>query len=191
MTVSNSFFYKLFYFIDNINRFLFEIPFSVFKIIGFSLSLLVIFLSIFYWIKLEKENRDELDYWQTLIKNSRDFRFLQRPNKNFEKIKKIFYQNKIQGLIELTKFFDFVLDVFGYEGNLEEKLTKIQPEFLPNLEKVKKAYQIIILAEEKLKNNQTINLTEDDYLLVFHEFEQALFFLNILTREDFLVKSPE
>jgi hypothetical protein len=60
---------------------------------------------------------------------------------------------------------------------------------LPNLEEIQKAYQIVKLIEEKLKNNETLNLTEDEYLLIFHEYEKALLNLNILTIEDFLVKN--
>jgi len=175
--------------IEAINRFLLETPITVLKAIGLFFSLLITILMILYWLRIEKETKDEIGYWQTLIKNIKDFYFLQKPNKNFKEIKKIFYQNHAQGLIELNKFFDFVLGVFGYDGTLEEKLNKVSTEILPNLEEIKKAYQIVRLIQEKLKNNQTLNLTDDEYLLIFHEYEKALLNLNILTTEDFLVKS--
>jgi len=180
---------KILSLIEAINSFLFETPVAILKAIGFFLSIFITALMIFLWLKFEKENRDEIDYWKTLIKNLKDFYFLQKPNKDFEEIKKIFYHNHAQGLIELNKFFDFVLEVFGYDGTLEEKLNKVSTAALPNLEEIKKAYQIVRLIEEKIKNNEDLNLTEDEYLLIFHEYEKALLNLNILTTEDFLVKN--
>jgi hypothetical protein len=175
--------------IEAINRFLFETPVAILKATGFLFSLLITALMILYWLKIEKETKDEISFWQTLIRNWKDYYFLQKPNKNFEEIKKIFYQNHAQGLIELNRFFDFALEVFGYGGNLEEKLNKVSMEILSNLEEIKKAYQIVRLIEEKLKKQEDLNLDEDEYLLIFHEYEKALLNLNILTIEDFLVKN--
>ncbi|GIW65186.1 MAG: hypothetical protein KatS3mg093_165 [Candidatus Parcubacteria bacterium] len=62
---------------------------------------------------------------------------------------------------------------------------------MPNLDEVKKAYKIVEIIEEKLKKNEKINLTEDEYLIIFHEYEKALYNLNILTIEDFLVKNQD
>jgi hypothetical protein len=60
---------------------------------------------------------------------------------------------------------------------------------LPNLEEIKKAIEIVKIIEEKIKNQEEINLSEDEYFVIFHEYEKALLNLNILTTEDFLVKN--
>jgi len=175
--------------VEGINKLLFQTPIEILKALGLFFSLFLTLLMVLAWIKIEKETKDEIGYWKTLIKNRRDFYFLKKPKKNFEEIKKIFYEDKNKALIEINKFFDFVLEVFGYEGSLEEKLNKVSPLILPNLEEVKKAVEIVKIIEEKIKNREEINLTEDEYFLIFHEYEKALLNLNILTIEDFLVKN--
>jgi hypothetical protein len=175
--------------VEGINKLLFQTPFEILKALGLFFSLFLTGLMVFVWIKIEKETKDEIGYWKTLIKNQKDFYFLKKPKKNFEEIKKTFYEDKNKALIEINKFFDFVLEVFGYEGSLEEKLSKVSPLILPNLEEIKKAIKIVKIIEEKIKNQEEINLTEDEYFIIFHEYEKALLNLNILTTEDFLVKN--
>ena len=177
--------------VENLNKFLLETPIEILKAFGFFFSLFLTALMILYWIKIEKETKDEIGYWQTLIKNQKDFYFLKKPKKRFEEIKKIFHQDKNKALIELNDFFDFVLQVFGYEGNLEEKLDKISLKILPNLEDIKKAFKVVNIIKEKLNNKEEVNLTDDEYLIIFHEYEKALLHLNILSREDFLARSLE
>jgi hypothetical protein len=175
--------------VEGINKFLFQTPVEILKALGLFFSLFLTGLMVFVWIKIEKETKDEIGYWKTLIKNRRDFYFLKNSKRYFLKIKKNFYEDKNEALIKINKFFDFVLDVFGYEGSLEEKLSKISPLILPNLEEIKKAIEIVKIIEEKIKNQEEINLSEDEYFVIFHEYEKALLNLNILTTEDFLVKN--
>ena len=175
--------------VEVINKFLLQTPVEILKALGLFFSLLLTFLMVLAWIKIEKETKDEIDYWKYLFKNRKDFYFLKKPKKNFEEIKKIFYEDKNKALIEINKFFDFVLEVFGYEGSLEEKLSKVSPLILPNLEEIKKAIEIVKIIEEKIKNQEEINLSEDEYFVIFQEYEKALLNLNILTTEDFLVKN--
>jgi hypothetical protein len=175
--------------VEGINKLLFQTPVEILKALGLFFSLFLTGLMVFAWIKIEKETKDEINYWKILFKNRRDFYFLRKPKKNFEEIKKIFYEDKNKALIEINKFFDFVLEVFGYEGNLEEKLSKVSPLILPNLEEIKKAIEIVKIIAEKIKNQEEINLTEDEYFVIFHEYEKGLFNLNILATEDFLVKN--
>jgi len=177
--------------IEEINKLLFQTPAEILRALGLFFSLFLTGLMVFAWIKIEKETKEEINYWKYLIKNRKDFYFLKKPKRNFEEIKKIFYEDKNKALIEINKFFDFVLEVFGYEGNLEEKLSKVSPLILPNLEEIKKAIEIVKIIEEKIKNQEEINLTEDEYFLIFHEYEKALLNLNILTTEDFLVRNPK
>jgi hypothetical protein len=177
--------------IEEINKLLFQTPAEILRALGLFFSLFLTGLMVFAWIKIEKETKEEINYWKYLIKNRKDFYFLKKPKRNFEEIKKIFYEDKNKALIEINKFFDFVLEVFGYEGNLEEKLGKVSPLILPNLEEIKKAIEIVKIIEEKIKNQEEINLTEDEYFLIFHEYEKALLNLNILTTEDFLVRNPK
>jgi hypothetical protein len=177
--------------VEGINKLLFQTPFEILKALGLFFSLFLTLLMVLAWIKIEKKTKEEINYWKTLIKNQRDFCFLKKPKKNFEEIKKIFYEDKNKALIEINKFFDFVLEVFGYEGSLEEKLNKVSPLILPNLEEIKKAVTIVKIIEEKIKNQEEINLTEDEYFVIFYEYEKALFNLNILNTEDFLAKNLE
>jgi hypothetical protein len=175
--------------VEGINKFLFQTPFEILKALGLFFSLFLTGLMVFVWIKIEKETKDEIGYWKTLIKNRRDFYFLKNSKRYFLKIKKNFYEDKNKSLIKINKFFDRVLDAFGYEGSLEEKLNKVSPLILPNLEEIKKAIEIVKIIEEKIKNQEEINLSEDEYFVIFHEYEKALLNLNILTTEDFLVKN--
>ena len=175
--------------IEEINKLLFQTPVEILKALGLFFSLFLTGLIIFAWIRIERQTKDEIGYWKSLIKNQKDFFFLKQPKKNFENIKKIFYEDKNKALIEINKFFDLVLEVFGYEGSLEEKLSKVSPLILPNLDEIKKAVEIVKLLEEKIKNQEEINLTEEEYFVIFHEYEKALLNLNILTTEDFLAKN--
>ncbi len=175
--------------VEGINKFLLQTPVEILKALGLFFSLFLTGLMVFVWIKIEKETKDEIGYWKTLIKNRRDFYFLKNSKRYFLKIKKNFYEDKNKALIKINKFFDFVLEVFGYEGSLEEKLNKVSPLILPNLEEIKKAIEIVKIIEEKIKNQEEINLSEDEYFVIFHEYEKALLNLNILTTEDFLVKN--
>ncbi len=161
--------------------------FYLFKSTILILALIFSFFLVWLWFKYELKNRDEIDKWITYFKFVAEYFFLKQPKKNFEKIKKIFYQDKILALKELNEFLNFVLETFGYEGSFEEKLAKINSEILPNLEDLKKAFFICQLIEEKLKNNEEINLNTEDYLLIFHTYEVALKDLNIIGPEDFLV----
>jgi hypothetical protein len=175
--------------VEGINKFLLQTPVEILKALGLFFSLFLTGLMVFVWIKIEKETKDEIGYWKTLIKNRRDFYFLKNSKRYFLKIKKNFYEDKNNALIKINKFFDFVLEVFGYEGSLEEKLNKVSPLILPNLEEIKKAIEIVKIIEEKIKNQEEINLSKDEYFVIFHEYEKALLNLNILTTEDFLVKN--
>ena len=163
--------------------------FFLFKSSILILSLFISFYLLWLWLKYEMKNKEEISKWSLYLKSIKDFYFLKESKKTFQEIKELFYKDKFLALQKINEFLNFVLETFGYEGNLEEKLTKINSNFLPSLENLKKAISIYNLIEEKFKNNREINLTEDEYLLVFHAYEVALKDLNILTTEDFLVKN--
>jgi hypothetical protein len=189
MTIFDLTFGRIISLIEWIDKFLFQTPAEILKALGLFFSLFLTGFMVLAWIKIERETKDEINYWKTLIKNRVDFYFLKKPQKNFEEIKKKFYEDKNKALIELNKFFDFVLEVFGYKGSLEEKLNKVSPLILPNLEKIKKAIEIVKIIEEKIKKQEKINLTEDEYFIIFREYEKALYNLNLLTTEDFLAEN--
>lgn len=159
-----------------------------------SISILVLFFSFFLiwlWFKYELKNKDEFRKWKFYFNSVKEYYFLKKPKRQFEEIKKVFYEDKILALREINEYLNFVLETFGYEGNLEEKIEKINPEFVPSLDDLKKAISIYKLIEEKLNNNEDLGLTEEEYLLIFHTYEIALKDLNVLTTEDFLVKSSK
>jgi len=180
---------RIIFLIEFLDKLLFGNIFIIIKVLGLFLSLIISFLLILIWIKLENEYKDETNFWLTLIKNTKDFYFLKKAKKNFDEIKKIFHEDQNKGLIEIDNFLNFVLETFGYEGNLEEKLNKIDINLLPNLEDIKKANKIVEIIKNYLDNNKQINLSYGEYLLIFNEYEKTLFYLNVLNPEDFLVKS--
>ncbi len=180
---------RIIFLIEFLDKLLFGNIFIIIKVLGLFLSLIISFLLILIWIKLENEYKDETNFWLTLIKNTKDFYFLKKAKKNFDEIKKIFHEDQNKGLIEIDNFLNFVLETFGYEGNLEEKLNKIDINLLPNLEDIKKANKIVEIIKNYLENNKQINLSYDEYLLIFNEYEKTLFYLNVLNPEDFLVKN--
>jgi NurA-like 5'-3' nuclease len=180
---------RIIFLVEFLDKLLFGNIFIIIKVLGLFLSLIISFLLIFIWIKLENEYKDETNFWLTLIKNTKDFYFLKKAKKNFDEIKKIFHEDQNKGLIEIDNFLNFVLETFGYEGKLEEKLNQIDINLLPNLEDIKKANKIVEIIKNYLDNNKQINLNYDEYLLIFNEYEKTLFYLNVLNPEDFLVKS--
>ncbi len=180
---------KILFLIETITNYFIGKGFYLFKSSIFLLSLLFSIFLIFLWFRYELKNKDEIKKWQLYLKTVKDYLFLKNPKKNFEEIKKIFYQDKILALQEINKFLDFVLTNFGYSGTLEEKIEKVNEIVLPNKEDLKKALTIYKLIEEKIKNNEKVELSDDEYLLVFHQYELALFNLNIINQEDFLAKN--
>lgn len=185
MNTINSTLDKIFSLIDESTKLALQISFDIIKVFLLFFSLILSGFLIFVWIKLEIKNRDEIDKWKGLIKNIKDFFFIkENAKKRFEEIKKLFYQDKIQGLIEINDFFNSVLNTFGYEGNLKEKLEKIAPQILPSKEEIKKAVEIVEILKEKRSQ-----LSEEEYLMIFHQYEIALKELNVITEQDFLATS--
>lgn len=156
-------------------------------IISFFLSLFLVWL----WLRFEIKNKDETFKWKSYSKNVRDYIFLKTAKKRFKRIKEIFYRDKILAFQEINKFLEMALGTFGYQGNLEEKLESLNKNILTNYEDLKKTLIICQLINKKLENQDNIDLSEDDYLLIFHTYEVALKDLNILATEDFLVRTLE
>jgi hypothetical protein len=177
--------------VESITKALFGPPIEILKTLGLTFSLIITGLLLYFWIKLEMNDKDEITFWQVIIKNRKEYKFLKRAKEEFLKIKANFYKNKIQSLIEINNFLDEILTIFGYKGSLEEKLDKIYEKFLPNKEEIKKARKILILIDQRINQGKNVNLSESDYLTIFHEYEKGLFYLNVITEEDFLVKNQE
>jgi uncharacterized membrane protein len=156
-----------------------------------TISLIIIVLLIYFWIKLELKNKDEIDFWRGLRKNLNHYKFYKKIRQNFNIIKNEFQKDKIKGLNQINDFLDKLLDTFGYEGNLEEKLNKIDIKFLSNKEEVKKARKALILINEKLQAGEKLNLTNEEYFLIFQEYQQALFHLRAINEQDLLVMNQE
>jgi hypothetical protein len=110
---------RIIFLVEFLDKLLFGNIFIIIKVLGLFLSLIISFLLIFIWIKLENEYKDETNFWLTLIKNTKDFYFLKKAKKNFDEIKKIFHEDQNKGLIEIDNFLNFVLETFGYEGKLK------------------------------------------------------------------------
>lgn len=187
MTLFELNFEKFFLQLESIVKSNFISIFLFLKTFVFLFSLVLSVFLLYVWIKLEIKNRDEIDFWKFIIKTTKDFYFIKSSKKSFEEIKKKFYQDKLQGLIEINNLLNLVLETFGYQGSLDEKLKKINKEILPSLEETKKAVKIVEILKEKKEKGEEINLDEEEYFMIFHQYEIALKDLNILTTEDFLV----
>lgn len=181
---------KIFSLIEISIKFVLERPLA-FRYTLYFLSLIFTFALIFHWIKLELKNQDEIGKWKGLWKLRKNFYFYKNAKKNWEEIKSKFLENKKEGLILAKNFVNLVLDTFGYEGSLEEKLDKVSLVVLPNKEDLKKATEIAKIIEEKMRNNEEIDLDEKEILLVFNQFEISLQNLNIISTQDFLALSQE
>jgi|GEM_PF-1251332 len=173
--------------IENLFEFLLK-NFETIKIIIYFLALIYSFNLFLLWLYFEIKNKEESGFWLDLIgliKMYKNYKSLKSKTITYEEIKKSYLENHKAGLINLKNYFLFVLDVLGYTGkDFEEKINNINDEDLPNKEEVKKALKAILLLE---KNNRT--LEEEEYELLFSTLEKALYHLNIIEKEDFLVTS--
>jgi hypothetical protein len=160
--------------------------FETIKTILYFVSLIYSFNLFLIWLYFEIKNKDETGFWLgllDLIKKYKNFNELKSKTPTYEEIKKSYLKNHKRGLINLKNYFLFVLDVLGYSGeNFEEKINNISDDDLPNKEDVKKAVKAISLLE---KSDQ--ELDEEEYELLFSTLEKALYYLNIIEKEDFLV----
>jgi hypothetical protein len=179
---------KIFLFVEKVLELIIPSSLILNKLFIFLLSIISTFLMILWWIKLELKNEDEIDYWQSLFKSKKDYFFIKNQRKTFEKIKKIFYQDEVKGLIEIDKFLKTIIEMFGYsENNLEDNIEKLPSTISKNKEDIKKAIKIVSLIKEKLENNEEITLKKEEYFLVFHQYEQFLADLSVITSDNFLV----
>jgi len=182
-------FNKLIYLTETVSNIFLLSTFNLIKSFVFIVSLGITCLLIYFWIKLEIKNKDEYRYWNTIFKSIKDYNFLKKQRKFFTQIKEIFYKDNIQGIFEIHDFLDFVLTTFGYQGSFEDKIQSVSEKILSNKEEVKKAFQILCLIKEKIENGQQIDLSSDDFLLIFKTYEKSLYELKVLDFEDLLVKS--
>ena len=156
------------------------------KTIIYFASLIYSFNLFLLWLYFEIKNKEEFGFWfgiVDLIKKYKNYKDLKNKEIAYEEIKKSYLENHKRGLIDIKNYFLFVLDVLGYSGeNFEEKINNISDDDLPNKEDVKKALKAIFLLE---KSDQ--ELSEEEYELLFSTLEKALYHLNIIDKEDFLV----
>lgn len=182
---------KIISLIEGFTKILFGTAIEFFRGLFLTISLIIIGFLIFFWIKLELKNKDEITFWQIISKNIKNYKFYKEIPQRFNDIKKSFQKNKVNGLIQINNFLDDILSASGYEGSLEEKLDKINIKFLPNKEEIKKTRKILILINEKLQTKEKINLTDEEYFLIFQEYQKALLYLKAINDQDLLVMNQE
>lgn len=179
---------KAFLIFDKIWLFLLSEPKNIKYLVylfSFSLS---IFL-IYHWFKIELQNKDEIGKWEKIFSLYRNYKFLTKEKDLYwAEIKRTFLQNPYQGLIYAKKFLYLILDNLGYSGSLKEKIEKLDPGIVSNLENFKKAIEITEIIEKENRKNE---LTQEEIRLVFHEIELGLSSLNIITEQDFLASPPK
>ncbi len=159
---------------------------EIIKTIIYFASLIYSINLFILWVYFEIKNKEETGFWLgiiDLIKKYKNYNALKSKTPAYEEIKKSYLEDHKRGLINLKNYFLFVLDSLGYQGeNFEEKIDNISDEDLPNKKDVKKAIKAIFLLE---RSNQ--ELEEEEYELLFSTLEKALYHLNIIEKEDFLV----
>lgn len=163
------------------------INFELFKSLIFLFSIFYSLNLILFWIYLEMKNKDEIGFWDFILKSYKRFKDLKKASFSYQNVKETYLNNKQEGLFGLRDFFKLALESYGYSGNLEEILNQLNEKILPNLEDVKKAIKAINLIE-KNKNN---NLSDEEIELLYSTIETALYHLNVIEKEDFLVKIPK
>ncbi|MCS7200681.1 MAG: hypothetical protein NZ822_00820 [Patescibacteria group bacterium] len=181
---------KVFLFFETILNFIIPTGLGLAKLSVYLTSLILTSLMIIWWIKFELVNQDEIDYWQSFLKSRKDFKFIKNQEKNFKRIKAIFINDKIRGLIEIDKFVNSIVDMFGYgEYTLEEKVDKIPDDVAKNKEDLKKSIKIVNLIKEKINKGDDVDLKDEEFNIVFNSYEKFLIDLGIITTENFLVET--
>lgn len=181
---------KVFLFFETILNFIIPAGLGFAKLSIYLISLILTSLMIIWWIKFELVNQDEIDYWQSFLKSRKDFKFIKNQEKNFKRIKAIFINDKIRGLIEIDNFVNSIVDMFDYgEYTLEEKVDKIPDDVAKNKEDLKKSIKIVNLIREKINKGEDVNLKDEEFNLVFNSYEKFLTDLGIVTTENFLVET--
>lgn len=174
---------KIFIFLETLLKLIIPSEAYLAKIFIFLLSIILSSFLVFIWIKLELKNQDEIDYWQSFFKSRRDYKFIKQQKKSFEKIKKIFLQDKIAGLIAIDNFLKQVIEMFGYSGeSFEEKIDQLPQEIIKTKEEIKKAIKIVSLIKEK----EQFKLNDNEYNLIFDTYQKFLLDLGVVTNDDLL-----
>ncbi|BCX15330.1 MAG: hypothetical protein KatS3mg097_222 [Candidatus Parcubacteria bacterium] len=177
---------KILKLIEGTVQILYDNLFFLSELFFYILILTFCFILITKYIINELKYQKEIKKWQTYYKLLSYYFFLKKKNKRFAEIKETFYLNKIAALYELRNLLHEALTTFGYEGSLKEQLEAVKNNLIPNVDQLKKAETIFNLLEEKYKQQGNIKLNENDFLVLFHTYETALFNLKIINQEDFL-----
>lgn len=186
--INSNFLENSFNLIDQSIKFASNIPIAFFKSLVFLISILISGWLIVFWIKFEKETKDEIGFWNSIIKNWKDYKFIKEFKKKFNLTKRIFNYDKKRSILLLIDLTEKSLETFGYEGTIEEKFNKLNQIEIFNKEKIGKILEIIKI----IKENEDLKVLDDeDYLVIFHELEKILCDLKLINIEDFLVKNQE
>lgn len=178
---------KILRLIEETAQIIYENLFFINELLFYLFILVFCFTLAIKYIINELKYQKEIKKWQIYYKLLYYYLFLKKKNKRFAQIKETFYLNKLASLYELRNLLKEALTTFGYEGSLKEQLEKINNILMPNIEQLKKAEIIFNIIEQKYNQQADINLNENDFLVLFHTYEIALFNLKIINQEDFLV----
>lgn len=188
MTITESLIEKASEIIKDFVLYAFGIDFEILRAILFFFSLIYSLNLILLWIYYEMKNNDEIGFWMKLKKVYNLYKASKEKVTDYNEIKKTYLEDNKEGLIALKNYLNKILEIIGYQGNnLIEKIETIPTEYLPNKENLKKSVKIIELIEKKDK----FSLTKEEVDLVYSEIERALYYLDIIEKEDFLVKTLE
>lgn len=177
---------KILRLIEGVVQIFYENLFFISEFLFYLFILIFCFILIAKYIINELKYQKEIKKWLNYYKLLHYYFFLKKKHKRFVQIKEKFYLDKLTSLYELRNFLKEALTIFGYEGSLKEQLEAVNNTLIPNLEQLKKAEMIFSLIEQKYVQRANINLDENDFLLLFHTYEIALFNLKIINHEDLL-----
>jgi len=177
---------RLFQFVASFGGIVFTSPeYAVFRIILSIFSLLAAAALLWYWVYLEKRYQFGWDWWKTL------FGFWVEARASADVFKKVwmkiqdtFNQNMRSALFEAEDMFNEVLNFYFYqEEPLRDRIPRISPKWIPNIERLTFINEALDLMREKIKDGQQVEVSRDEALAILKEFEDALYSMLVIDEE--------
>ena len=87
-------------------------------------------------------------------------------------------------LFEAEDMFNEVLNFYFYqEEPLRDRIPRISPKWIPNIERLAFINEALDLMREKIKDGQQVEISRDEALAILKEFEDALYSMLVIDEE--------